>query len=729
MTGKYNVRNYNIFGELHAGQKTFGNYFRNAGYKTFVAGKWQLEGGYDGPIGFGFDEYFLWQLNRRPQRYYAPGFEAHIPADGLHKTEVNFPAGAYGPDLVAGKIMEFIERNQANPFLVYYPMMLTHSPFTPPPDHPDFDPASTDELNDTNYFGNMVEYMDKIVGQIVDKLNELGLRENTLILFMGDNGTLSSVTSMLNGQPVQGGKGKTTSAGTRVPFIVNWPNTIPASQVSDDLIDSTDVLPTLCEAADIPVPQGLDGKSFLSQLLGQTGTPRDWSYCWYKPQNGTEADVKEFVRTPRFKLYSTGKFYDVLNDVLEQSPLNTNSLNSEAQLAFNLLTNTLSLSAPCDLDRALAPQPNPALWNSLPMPQKGIGKMTMTATTGTDINGPVEYQFRNVTLSRDSAWQFSTNYIDSGLSDETSYTYQLRIKDLVGNTTGWSEMQSATTPTSPNPSIVIIDQPVTDGNAGGQNLGQSFTISAPNDGWFLDSVTFFSVTNTGGGNSAYLTLYDAFTNRTSRGQILAVSANSVLNPRAQGVPMTWNFTNVLIEAGVTYFAAYSDASGSALSASQGLPAQRRLANVYNGGDRLNETEISTDIDLKFSVAARQHPSDYARWSLTIPPGLPKGFGDMTSPGQMLNGWKYFFGLEPLENEPSRWPRITAGQYAFVLNPLATDVFWRIRYTPILQAPFVSWSTVDTNDPNLLYDSITGQVEFSLQGESAGFFRLEIGLDE
>ncbi|MEO7515071.1 MAG: sulfatase-like hydrolase/transferase [Verrucomicrobiota bacterium] len=727
MTGKYNVRNYDVFGILAPGQMTFGNLFRDAGYKTFVAGKWQLEGGYDAPINFGFDEYFLWQLTRRPQRYNAPGFEALIPADGLNKTQVDYPAGSYGPDLVTGKILNFIERNQASPFLVYYPMLLTHAPFTPSPDHTNYNPTLTDELDDPVYFGSMVEYMDKTIGRIVDKLDQLGLRENTLIVFIGDNGTDTSVTSTQNGNPVTGGKGKTTDAGTRVPLIVNWPNTIPINQVSEALVDSSDIFPTVCQAAGVAIPSGLDGRSFFPQLLGQTGTPRDWSYCWYKPQNGTEADVKEFAHTTRFKLYATGKFYDVANDVLEQSEINTNSLNAEAQAAFTLLKNTLNSFNDARVERTLPPTPNPAVWSSLPSP-KGVAKIGMTAANGVDANGPVQYQFRNVTLSRDSAWQLSPGYTDSGLDDATTYSYQVRMQDLVGNATGWSAAQSTTTPTSPNPRIVIIDQAETDGNSGGQNLGQSFTSTAPQEGWFLETITFYAVTNSGGGDSAYLTLYDGFTNRTSRGKILSVSANAALNPRTAGVPMTWLFTNVMLKAGVTYFAAASDASGAPLSANQGIPAQRMHVNVYAGGSRLNETGITTDFDLKFSVSARQFPANYAQWSLAIPTNSPNGFGEATSPGAMVNGYKYFFGLAPMENDPSRWPRIKAGYYDFILNRNASDVFWRIRHTPNLQTPAASWQSVDASTLSLLYDPATGHVQFPLPNSDAGFFRLEIGLE-
>jgi len=356
-----------------------------------------------------------------------------------------------------------------------------------------------------------------------------------------------------------------------------------------------------------------------------------------------------------------------------------------------------------------------------------LGSIAMTATNGADINGPAEYQFRNVTLSRDSPWQLAPYYADSGLSDGTSYAYQVRMQDLLGNTTAWSETRSATTPASPNPQVVILEQPATDGNAAAQNLGQSFTVNAAHDGWFLDTITFYAVTNSNGSDSAYLTLYDGFTNRTSQGRILSVSANSALNPRTQGTPMSWHFTNLVLRAGVTYFAAVSDASGGALAASQGVPAQRLLTNVYSSGERINESGLSPDVDLKFSISARRFPADYWQWTLGIPQGLPKGFGEASSPGEMLNGWKYFLGLGPLESDPARWPRITGGHYVFVLDPKATDVFWHIRYTPTLQGPSVPWRTVELSDPDLFFDPVTGQVRFALPASAAGFFRLEIGL--
>jgi arylsulfatase A len=123
----------------------------------------------------------------------------------------------------------------------------------------------------------MVEYMDTLVGRIIKKLDEFGLRENTLLLFYSDNGSPREITSRLGDREIQGGKGFTTDAGTRVPLIANWKDTTPASVVCDDLIDYSAFLPTLMELAETSLPENetFNGRSFLPQLRGERGNPRE----------------------------------------------------------------------------------------------------------------------------------------------------------------------------------------------------------------------------------------------------------------------------------------------------------------------------------------------------------------------------------------------------------------------------------------------------------------------
>jgi arylsulfatase A len=340
MTGIYNVRNYVRFGVLDPEQTTFANLLKRDGYATCVVGKWQLEGGFDGPHRFGFDEYCLWQLNRRPGRYPNPGLE-------VNGKRVDYTDGEYGPDVVSDFACDFIRRHRDGPFLVYYPMILTHCPFEPTPDSPDWDPASKGSKTykgDAKYFGDMVTYMDKIVGKFLRTLEEAGVRENTLVLFTGDNGTDRPVVSEMDGRKVAGAKGSTTDAGTRVPLIVDWPAQGASGRVCRDLVDFSDFLPTLCEAAGVGVPEALaiDGRSFLPQIKGREGNPRDWIYCWYS-RSGKSKKAKVFARTRRYKLYASGTFYDVAEDPLEKHPLGDKAadLSDEAERARAMLEGVL----------------------------------------------------------------------------------------------------------------------------------------------------------------------------------------------------------------------------------------------------------------------------------------------------------------------------------------------------------------------------------------------------
>lgn len=347
MAGLYNQRNYIRFGLLDPKAKTFAHMLKDAGYATCIAGKWQLGGGFEGPKHFGFDEYCLWQLTRRPARYANPGLE-------VNGKELAYTHGEYGPDLVNDYLCDFIQRHKDQPFFAYYPMMLTHGPYVPTPDSPDWDPkAMNDKGAKPKHFAEMAAYMDKMVGKVVRKLDELGLREKTILLFTGDNGTGKGTVSQMGSRTVVGGKGSTTDFGTHVPLIVNWPGTIRPGQVSQALVDFTDFSPTLAEVSDAKVAatQSLDGHSFLPVLLGQKEKTRDWIYAWYSPDGGPTGT--EWARDQRYKLYRSGGFYDVVADPDENHRLPTDSLSGAAkaahaklQAALDQYANTRNPDAP-----------------------------------------------------------------------------------------------------------------------------------------------------------------------------------------------------------------------------------------------------------------------------------------------------------------------------------------------------------------------------------------------
>jgi arylsulfatase A len=190
----------------------------------------------------------------------------------------------------------------------------------------------------------MTAYMDKLIGELVAKLDALGLRENTLLLFLGDNGTAGEITSQFKGRAYPGGKGRSTARGTHVPLIANWPGRIPAGRVNADLVASTDFLPTLCEAAGVAVPKTIppDGRSFLPQLLGRTGEPREWAYWWYAPDGGATPKF-EFAMSTRFKLYRDGAFFDLGQDPFEEkAPLDVAGLAGEQAAAAKKLQAALN---------------------------------------------------------------------------------------------------------------------------------------------------------------------------------------------------------------------------------------------------------------------------------------------------------------------------------------------------------------------------------------------------
>jgi len=344
MTGKYNSNNYIDFGYLDPSQKTFGNILQEAGYKTMIAGKWQLNGvhtqedGYmdlNRPYQFGFDEYSLWWLTSKSSRYAKPGI---VQNEKVLETTID----DYGPDIMSDYIVEFMERNREEPFFVYYPMLLVHAPFQPTPDSPEWDQPEQRSTNDTKYFKDMVEYTDKIVGKIVDKLEELGIAENTMVIFTGDNGTAAStVTETING-PYKGGKGRLLDNGTHVPLVLNWPAEGKKNTTTSILVEFSDFLPTFADAADAAIPEDIDGTSFFNFLTSQPYHPRESVFVHYHKGPSREKSLNGcFIRTASHKLYSDGRFYNMLEDKWEKNSLDVNTLEGEDKNVYDQLSNEL----------------------------------------------------------------------------------------------------------------------------------------------------------------------------------------------------------------------------------------------------------------------------------------------------------------------------------------------------------------------------------------------------
>lgn len=300
---------------------------KQAGYATAVAGKWrqlQYFQTKEDAQRWGFDEFLTWgggtadmeanaaqnasQKAKKKQagkndsiekgeRYWEPAYNHN----GQPLTNVE---GKYGPDLLHNFVVDFIERHRAGPFFVYYPTPLIHGPILRTPD-------SQPGASRQQHYEDNIAYLDKLVGKLVAELDRLKLRENTLIVFTGDNGSVPYET--VHGRKVDGHKSDLLEGGSRVPLIVNWPGVTPAGAVRKDLIDFSDLFPTFAELAGAKLPDNvtIDGRSFAAAIKGEKGSPREWVYI----QLG---EKKKYVRDAGWKLNNDGEFFDMRNAPFEQ---------------------------------------------------------------------------------------------------------------------------------------------------------------------------------------------------------------------------------------------------------------------------------------------------------------------------------------------------------------------------------------------------------------------------
>jgi len=309
---------------------TVARVLKGAGYATAAAGKWQINDFRVTPDGMrqhGFDDWCMWT-----------GYEAGNPPSGERYWDayINTPQGSqtcaakFGPDIYADFLIDFAKRHRDKPMFLYFPMCLTHGPLVPTPDEPEA--AGTYAKHKA-----MIRYTDQLVGRLVDALDDLGLRDNTIIIFTTDNGSSGGLTGTLNGHKVKGGKGKKWESGVCEPFIANGPGLVPAGVVTDALTDFTDLLPTFAELGGATLPENteIDGVSIAPLLLGKTNdSPREWIMALgHGPARLDEKGVRgphdyasRVIRDKRYKVWvntdgQIDQLYDLSKDPWEQQNL------------------------------------------------------------------------------------------------------------------------------------------------------------------------------------------------------------------------------------------------------------------------------------------------------------------------------------------------------------------------------------------------------------------------
>jgi len=376
MTGKYNNRNWKAFGILDPAADTFAHMLQRAGYKTCIAGKWQLTS-YDPPdfpgaalrrsTGMkasqaGYDEYSLWHTGHTEDK----GSRYADPVIDQNGTIRRDTSGKYGPDLWVEFIHDFMRRHRDQPFFVYYPMALPHNPMVPTPDSPEWADPARRHSEETRFAADMIEYTDKIVGRMMDQLDQLGLREDTLVLFYSDNGTNARVASQMGDRRVRGGKGLGTDLGIRVPMVANWKGVTPVGKVSGDLIDSVDFLPTILDlvGASHQIGKPIDGVSFADVIRDTGPSARRWVYVHQEPRPGWDKDRFYLIRlacNQQYKLYEDGRLYCTRDDPFEEHAIFIDQDDVEARAARTQLQDVLDSMKPFPIfDPQEMPRPNPS---------------------------------------------------------------------------------------------------------------------------------------------------------------------------------------------------------------------------------------------------------------------------------------------------------------------------------------------------------------------------------
>lgn len=333
---------------------TLAEMLKEAGYTTGAFGKWGL--GFIGtegdPNNQGFDEFYGYNCQRQAHRYY-PMHLWHnserviLEGNDFTNTEV------YSGDLIHDQALSFIEQNKDRPFFMFYPSAIPHAELIMPEGemmekyrgryketpHIDSTPGADygDELFDVKYycsqpeprttFAAMVSLLDKQVGEIFAKLEELGLDDNTIVMFTSDNGPHmegGADPDFFNSNGLfRGYKRDLYDGGIRVPMIAWWPNKIEAHSKTDHISAFWDIMPTFADIAGVQNLNDIDGISFLPELLGKEQKEHEFLYWEFHEQGGKKAVRKGKWKAVKLNCFdeakSTLELYDVSVDVEEKN--------------------------------------------------------------------------------------------------------------------------------------------------------------------------------------------------------------------------------------------------------------------------------------------------------------------------------------------------------------------------------------------------------------------------
>ena len=338
---------------LPANSITIAEILKEKGYATGAFGKWGLGFKEGDPNNQGFDEFYGYNCQRLAHRYYPPYLNHNQEIDSLEGNDWTNKV-TYAPDVIQQKRLQFLEDNKDKPFFAYIPLVLPHAEIISPNDSifKLYDgkfketPYTVDNKYTSDYgpnivkhhyasvekplatYASMVTRIDAYVGEIIDKINELGLAESTIIMFASDNGatTLGGANPdfFRSNADFRGYKRDLYEGGIRAPLIVVWPNKVKEGSISNHVSAFWDVLPTITEITNAENPANIDGISFLPSLLKvENQKQHDYLYWEYNIKGGRKAirkgNWKGVWYNMNTKNPSAFELYNLVDDVSEMT--------------------------------------------------------------------------------------------------------------------------------------------------------------------------------------------------------------------------------------------------------------------------------------------------------------------------------------------------------------------------------------------------------------------------
>ncbi len=328
--------------ELPLDRDTFADQFKAAGYATAMFGKWHLgEQGKHHPSHRGFDEALVTSGKH---------FEFQTTPHS------DYPKGTYLADFLTDKAVDFISRHKAEPFFLYLPHFGVHSPYQAK-EELIAEYKAKPPVGGHNHptYAAMIQSVDESLGRVMRTLDELGLADNTLLIFTSDNGGVGGYVregikasgDVTDNAPLRSGKGSLYEGGTRVPFIVRWPGVTSAGTTSNVPTIHVDLFPTFLEVIAAPKPrQVLDGESLVKLFRDSTATlERDAIYQHFPGYLGAGVDtyrttpvsliqvgdwkLMEFLEDGHLELYNLSENIGESKNLAAQMPDKANQLHQQ----------------------------------------------------------------------------------------------------------------------------------------------------------------------------------------------------------------------------------------------------------------------------------------------------------------------------------------------------------------------------------------------------------------